>query len=131
MQNLKRIGVSILMDDFGTHSTSLNNLRNLGVDEIKIDRKFIQNMTTNVNDANLVSAITGMSKGLQLHSTVAEGVETQEQQRMLKQLGCYSCQGYLYSQAVSAEAFEVLLHDGISLPKDVCESECHYNTRSC
>ncbi len=104
LQALKDMGVQISIDDFGTGYASLRYLRELPIDMIKIDRSFINHIVDNPNDYSLVKTIMSMAENLNI-KVIAEGVETVEQLRLLKQLGCLYYQGYLFSKPVSKEAF--------------------------
>jgi len=108
LKGLKQMGVQISIDDFGTGYSSLNYLKRFPIDSLKIDRSFVQDITTDANDAAITKAIIAMSHSLQL-KVVAEGVETEEQLQFLRQNACYAIQGFLFSQAVPASAFEQLL----------------------
>lgn len=97
-----RVGVEISMDDFGTGYSSLSYLRNYPFSTLKIDRSFINDITIDSADRELVSATITMARNLGLH-VVAEGVETEEQLAILKELGCEMVQGYLFSKPVPAD----------------------------
>ena len=96
LRALKATGVELAIDDFGTGYSSLAYLRRFPVDVLKIDRSFIRDMTTNVDDASIVSGIISLAHNLRL-KVVAEGVETEAQRSCLAQLGCDCIQGYLLS----------------------------------
>ncbi|MGZ4665614.1 MAG: putative bifunctional diguanylate cyclase/phosphodiesterase [Frankiaceae bacterium] len=96
LSRLKRLGVDIALDDFGTGYSSLSHLRLLPIDELKIDRSFVQEVTTSHRDRDLISAIVQMGRALRLR-TLAEGVETAEQAAALRSLGCHIGQGFLYA----------------------------------
>jgi diguanylate cyclase (GGDEF)-like protein/PAS domain S-box-containing protein len=108
LTDLSRLGVTISMDDFGTGYSSLSYLRNYPFNTLKIDRSFIQDITFDPADRELVSAAITMGRNLGLN-VVAEGVETEEQLEILKQLGCELAQGYLFSRPVAAEAVPGLI----------------------
>jgi diguanylate cyclase (GGDEF)-like protein/PAS domain S-box-containing protein len=113
--DLRSLGVGVTMDDFGTGYSSLSYLKMLPVTTVKIDRSFIRDVATDANDASIVRASIVMAHELKLR-VVAEGVENAEQLRFLRENHCDDWQGFLYSPAVSAEEFEVLLRVGKKLP---------------
>jgi diguanylate cyclase (GGDEF)-like protein len=99
LHRLKAIGVSIAMDDFGTGYSSLSSLRSFPFDKIKIDRAFVSDLGENPENSVIVQAVIIIAGALGM-TTVAEGVETESQQRLLTALGCDQVQGYFYSRAV-------------------------------
>lgn len=105
LQAIRAMGVSIAIDDFGTGFSSLSYLARLPVDTLKIDRSFVVDMTASPQGLALVSTIISLAHSLEL-TVVAEGVETEEQSRLLRVLACDEMQGYLFSKPVPAEAFE-------------------------
>ena len=105
LSKIKALGISIAIDDFGCGYSSLSYLKNLAVDVLKIDRSFVQDIETEPSDEAIVAGIVALAKTLDM-TTVAEGVETNSQCAILKQLGCDSYQGYLVSEPLSAESFE-------------------------
>ncbi|MFA6015375.1 MAG: EAL domain-containing protein [Gallionellaceae bacterium] len=108
MHALKALRVRLSMDDFGTGYSSLSNLKQLPLDQIKIDQSFVRDMTFDQNDVVMVQTIIDMAKNFRLN-VIAEGVETEAQQLLLKELGCMAYQGYLFSKPVPIEQFEALL----------------------
>ncbi|RRQ21109.1 EAL domain-containing protein [Thiohalobacter thiocyanaticus] len=90
------------MDDFGTGYSSLSYLREFPFTVLKIDRSFVQAITGNNNDFELVKATIAMAHSLGL-KVVAEGVETEDQRRILKEQGCDYAQGYLFGRPMSAD----------------------------
>ncbi|MDB5524058.1 MAG: hypothetical protein JWM58_1821 [Rhizobium sp.] len=105
---LRDMGVLIAFDDFGTGYASLSSLQQFPLTTLKLDRGFIRNILTNPNDAVITRAMIAMSNDLHL-STVAEGIETPEQEAFLRVLGCKSGQGYLYSRPISGGEMSDLL----------------------
>ena len=103
---LKDIGVKLAIDDFGRGFSSLEYLRRLPFDTLKIDQSFVRD-TSNLDGAALVSSIVALAHWLRLR-VVAEGVETQEQLRFLQRLGCDNMQGYLFSRPLPGEQFRML-----------------------
>ena len=93
------------MDDFGTGYSSLRYLKQFPLDQLKIDREFIRDVTTERNDAMIVQAIIAMANAMGL-DVLAEGVETKEQQMFLEAHGCASFQGFLFGNPVPIEQFE-------------------------
>jgi EAL domain-containing protein (putative c-di-GMP-specific phosphodiesterase class I) len=108
-------GVRISIDDFGTGYSSLSYLKRFPVHTLKIDRSFIEDVTSNTNNQEIVRAIIFMAKSLRIES-LAEGVETPEQRNFLVEEGCDSIQGFLFSPPLSAEQFEPYLADGHIIP---------------
>jgi diguanylate cyclase (GGDEF)-like protein/PAS domain S-box-containing protein len=107
---LKATGVGIAIDDFGTGYSSLGALQNLPVDTVKIDKAFIDRVTTGVEGDAVVQAILRLARTLQL-VTVAEGVERPDQLRRLELLGCDRIQGYYFSHPLPADAVAPYLAD--------------------
>jgi diguanylate cyclase (GGDEF)-like protein/PAS domain S-box-containing protein len=105
LQAIRAMGVSIAIDDFGTGFSSLSYLSKLPVDTLKIDRSFVIDMTAAPEGLALVSTIINLAHSLKLN-VVAEGVETEEQSRLLRLLSCDEMQGFLFSKPVPSEIFE-------------------------
>jgi len=105
LKQLKRIGVAISIDDFGTGYSSLSYLKKLPVDVIKIDQSFVKDVTTDPDTATIVTSITTMARSLGI-KTIAEGVETEEQWKVLRLLRCDMGQGYYFSPALKVGDFE-------------------------
>jgi len=105
METLKQLGVRFSLDDFGTCYSSLAYLKRLPLDQIKIDRSFVLDITHDQNDAVIVKAILSLAASLGLDA-IAEGVETGAQREFLEQHGCLAYQGFLYSRPVPAEVLE-------------------------
>lgn len=107
LQAIRAMGVSIAIDDFGTGFSSLSYLARLPLDVLKIDRSFVVDMTASPEGLSLVATIINLAHSLRL-KVVAEGVETHEQLRLLRVLGCDEMQGYLFSKPIPRETFETL-----------------------
>jgi diguanylate cyclase (GGDEF)-like protein len=105
LRGLKDLGVSIVLDDFGTGFSSLSYLRMFPFDTIKIDRSFVGDMETRDDCAAIVSAVAGLSRTLGIKTT-AEGVETPEQFALLRAAGCTLAQGFMFSRPCPAAALE-------------------------
>jgi len=115
MNLLRQCGVHIAMDDFGTGYSSLSYIHRIPVDVLKIDRSFIERITDPDGTRPIVEAVIAMARHLDLH-VVAEGVETEEQQRILEQAGCQGFQGYLFSRPLAPEQAEACLKASRSTP---------------
>jgi len=101
LKALSEIGLKIAIDDFGTGYSSLAYLKHLSINEIKIDKSFINELPSNQDDIAIVKAIIALSNSLNIE-LIAEGVETSEQEEFLIQNKCCMVQGYLYSQPIPA-----------------------------
>ena len=107
LRALKGIGVQLALDDFGTGYSSLSYMRRFPIDTLKIDQSFVRDLTTDADDASIVSAVINMGHSLHMH-VVAEGVETAEQAMMLREQACPEGQGFYFSRPVSALAISTL-----------------------
>ena len=116
LKKLKASGIRISIDDFGTGYSSLAYLKRFPVDVLKIDRSFIMNVTTNLADAAITTAIIGMAHSLDV-KVVAEGVETVEQFNFLRMRGCDEIQGYYIAQPLPAIEISKLLSSNKKLLK--------------
>lgn len=110
LARLKEMDVYISIDDFGTGYSSLNYLKRFPVDVVKLDRSFVQNITTSPTDAAIARTVIGMAKTLKL-KVVAEGVETAEQLSVLRAQHCDCIQGHYFSPPLSALALTELLRE--------------------
>ncbi|HEY6451174.1 MAG TPA: EAL domain-containing protein [Steroidobacteraceae bacterium] len=108
LKRLSDMGVLVSVDDFGTGYSSMSYLRRFPIDQLKIDRSFLSEMTAQSDDASIVGAIVSLAHNLRL-KVVAEGVETLAQLDLLKTLGCDQYQGYQFSPPVPAAEFELLM----------------------
>jgi diguanylate cyclase (GGDEF)-like protein len=102
LMRLKEIGVYIVLDDFGTGYSALSYLRHFPIDTIKIDRSFVEAFGEDRASTSLVQAMLTMSRGMEME-VVAEGIETEEQAKLLRLLGCPYGQGYLFGRPARAD----------------------------
>lgn len=107
-QQIKNLGPSISIDDFGTGFSSLSLLKHLPIDRIKIDKAFIKDLPADQNDAELTRAIVALAHNLKLE-LIAEGVETVEQRDFLAKLGCAEAQGFFFARPVPTQRATALL----------------------
>jgi len=110
MNQLKELGVSFSMDDFGTGFSSLAYLKRLPFDQIKIDKAFIRDVVRDINDAAIVETIIAMAEHLRL-DVIAEGVETREEFEFLQRKGCVNYQGFYFSTPLQASSFEQTIRE--------------------
>lgn len=110
LQELKSLGIKISLDDFGTGYSSLLYLKRFPVDSIKIDRSFIVDFSTDLEGASITKTIVSLAKNLKC-TVVAEGVETVEQLKFLKDLECEQMQGYLFSKPLPEKEITALLKE--------------------
>jgi diguanylate cyclase (GGDEF)-like protein len=106
----KDLGVSVAIDDFGTGYSSLSYLKRFPIDVLKVDRSFVRDITIDDDDATIVRTILAMAQALNLQ-VIAEGVESEEQLKLLAALGCSEGQGYYYARPMSAEQLLQFLRD--------------------
>lgn len=104
VQRLKRLGVTLSIDDLGTGYSSLSNLKRFEVDKLKIDRSFIRDLATDEDDAAIMRAIIQMARSLNLR-TLAEGVENGDMLARLRDFACDEAQGYFFAQPMAEQAF--------------------------
>jgi predicted signal transduction protein with EAL and GGDEF domain len=108
LQHLRNIGVRIALDDFGTGYSSLSYLRRFPFDKIKIDRCFVDGITDGDGASAIVQAVINIANAQNM-TTTAEGIETEPQREMLRDLGCNEMQGFLFSRPLPAEQIRTLL----------------------
>ena len=113
LQALKRMGIHLAVDDFGTGYSSLSYLQQFPIDVLKIDKSFVQRITSDPDGPSIVSAIIDMGKNLK-QRVIAEGIETEEQRAFLQAHHCAEGQGYLFSRPLAAAQFEHLLQMGLA-----------------
>lgn len=111
IKNMSEAGIATSIDDFGTGCSTLSVLRDFPVNEIKIDRSFINHEAFSTQDQIIIKSIIQMARQLNLN-VITEGVETEEQARFLLELGCNHAQGYLYDKPLEQSAFESRLSVG-------------------
>ncbi|NLW04573.1 MAG: EAL domain-containing protein, partial [Pseudomonadaceae bacterium] len=104
LQQLKQLGVKLSIDDFGTGYSNLSYLKRFAVDKLKIDQSFVQDMENDSDNYALVRAIIQLAHSLGL-SVTAEGVETEQQVKILTRLKCDEFQGYYFARPMPADAF--------------------------
>jgi len=117
IDSIKGMGLQLSIDDFGTGYSSLSYLKRFKADKLKIDRSFVRDIPNDPEDSAIARAIINMAKNLNMQ-VVAEGVETIDQWRFLKQEGCDLIQGYLLAKPMPPEDFAILLAKGNLLPEE-------------
>ncbi|MGQ4273305.1 putative bifunctional diguanylate cyclase/phosphodiesterase [Terrihabitans sp. B22-R8] len=122
LQQLRKLGVTIALDDFGTGFSSIGYMRSYPFDRIKIDRSFIQELGGKEGSERLVESLVSVASSMNL-PTVAEGVETEEQLRLLNLAHCEFIQGYLLSRPAPASAMEDYLREHAPRPVELAEAE--------
>ena len=122
LEELSALGVVVAIDDFGTGYSSMSYLQRFPIDKLKIDRSFITDLASNAGDASIVRAIISLAHGLHL-KVIAEGVESDEQLRILRRMGCDQYQGFFRSAAVSAAEIEKLARRETEHAQDISESD--------
>ena len=113
LETLHQMGIAIAIDDFGTGYSSLSHLKRLPIDKLKIDKSFITDMLEDNTAKTIVNTMIVLSGSLHI-DVIAEGVETEAQQRFLVENGCFLIQGYYYSKPVTASRLRELLEEQLS-----------------
>ena len=116
LHQLRALGVRISLDDFGTGFSSLSYLRRFPFNKIKIDRSFINDLTRGPHGLTMVQAILNLAEGLKM-TTTAEGVETAEQETILREAGCAEMQGFVFSRALPPSAISALFQLRLRKPR--------------
>ena len=117
LAELRDMGVRVAIDDFGTGYSSLAYMARLPVEVIKIDRAFIKDLREDADDSlSIVTSIISLAHALK-RIVVAEGVETPEQAKLLRQLGCDQCQGYLFSKPMPEDEVERMVLASVTTPR--------------
>lgn len=119
LQKIQALGVWIEIDDFGTGFSSLTYLFQLPVNTLKIDHSFVRNLGKDNRTTEVVRAIVTLAHHMEI-DVVAEGVETQQQQRLLLDMGCDQCQGFYHALPMDLEAVEAYLSERSPLPRPLC-----------
>lgn len=119
---LQKHGFLMEMDDFGSGYSSLNVLKDMPVDVVKLDMKFIEEGTFTARSSNILASIVGMARSINL-ITIAEGVETEEQVTYLESIGCNYLQGYFFAKPMPSNDFEVLLENYKVAPVKISEEQ--------
>ena len=113
MKKLNSLGVRLAIDDFGTGHSSLSYLKRFPVQEVKVDRVFVEGVANDPVDSAIVRAVIELASAMNI-TAVAEGVETAQQLESLRALGCHVAQGYYFSRPLPASEFESLLSGGLA-----------------
>jgi diguanylate cyclase (GGDEF)-like protein len=116
LDQIKQLGVYIAIDDFGTEHSSLSRLRDMPAEVLKIDRSFVDGLSSEKGDTAIVSSILSLAYAMGKH-TIAEGVEEREQAVMLLRMGCEVAQGYFFSRPVAAEQIVPMLTRALWQPR--------------
>lgn len=116
LDDVRKLGVYIAIDDFGTEHSSLSRLREMPAEVLKIDRSFIDGLSSEPGDTAIVASILSLAFAMGKH-TIAEGVETREQASMLLRMGCEVAQGYFFSRPVAADRIAPMLATPLWQPR--------------
>lgn len=115
LHELKLMGISVAIDDFGTGYSSLNYLKRFPIDTLKIDRSFVTQMMENEENLAIVRTIVALAQNLGM-DVVAEGVETEDQLKLLRKLECENGQGYLFSTPLGGRQLNQFIADYVDAP---------------
>ena len=123
LEQLRELGIQVLMDDFGVGYSSLSYFERFAFDKVKIDQTFVRQMLTSQASAAIIQAVVGLGTTLGM-GVVAEGVETQEQMEALVRMGCTHLQGYLFSKPIAHSGLSALLRDNSTSKRLLTLSTC-------
>lgn len=112
LYSLRQLGISISVDDFGTHYSTLSYLKRFPVTKIKLDQSFVRGVQTESKDRAMIKAIISVVNAFQLQM-IAEGVETEEQAEFLVENGCHHIQGYYFYKSMKPEQLQAVLKEGL------------------
>jgi len=129
LNRLKRIGVQLSIDDFGTGFSSLSYLQRLPFDTLKIDRSFVYSVGEQGENSEILQTIISLAKSLRMR-VIAEGIETESQLAVLRNLGCDYGQGYLLAKPKPKEETEKLLYQHPNWIPDQDDSTSEYSDRN-
>jgi diguanylate cyclase len=127
LEQIKQLGVYIAIDDFGTEHSSLSRLRDMPAEVLKIDRSFVDGLSSDSGDTAIVSSILSLAFAMGKH-TIAEGVEKREQAAMLLRMGCEVAQGYFFSRPVAAEQIVPMLSRALWQPRSASALHSAHST---
>lgn len=128
--SLQKQGFTVLMDDFGSGYSSLNMLKDVPVDYLKIDMRFLADLETSARAGNVLNSVVHMAKWLKME-VIAEGVETQQQVDFLRGIGCDKIQGYFYSRPLPRQDFCALLEEGkekLAAQQEICLDDYDFDS---
>lgn len=108
MREISQLGVRLAIDDFGTGYSSLGALKHFPIHKLKVDQTFVRNLATDSNDAAITASVIALAKAMKLE-VIAEGIETEEQLAILREMACHQGQGYLFSRPIPAEECATIL----------------------
>jgi diguanylate cyclase len=114
LHELKALGFAIAIDDFGTGYSSLSYLKHFPIDNLKIDRSFVEGLGSDVQETAIVRSVVDLAQALSVTIT-GEGIETLSQEAALRALGCDGGQGYLFARPLNAVALEAMLGEEVEL----------------
>ena len=114
LTELKNLGVTLAIDDFGTGFSSMSYLSRFPIDRLKVDQSFVRDLGSDDTATAITAAVITLGHSLKL-KVIAEGVETEQQLAILRELGCDEVQGYLFSRPVGVQDFSAILDKGRSL----------------